>query len=237
MPNSSQAAGQPPGAIVDATPAQRPGLGPLHGRLCRIEKLDPALHGAALWQSLQGGDTLWTYMAYGPFPDGPAFAEWLDGRAVMLDPYSYAVVDAVTGWAVGIVTLMEIRPAMRVIEIGNIVYSPKLQRSAMATEAQYLAARYVFENLGYRRYEWKCNAFNEPSMRAARRLGFKFEGIFRQHMIIKGRNRDTAWFAMTDGDWPGVKQGFEQWLEPANFDARGGQKTSLSALNGVGALR
>jgi RimJ/RimL family protein N-acetyltransferase len=237
MPNANEAADQASGPIVDDTPAERPGPGPLQGRFCRIEKLDPARHGAALWQSVKGHESLWTYMAYGPFPDGPAFAEWLDGRAVMLDPFSYAVVDAVTGWAVGIVTLMEIRPAMRVIEIGNIVYAPKLQRSAMATEAQYLMARYVFETLGYRRYEWKCNALNAPSMRAARRLGFKFEGIFRQHMIVKGRNRDTAWFAITDGDWPGVKQAFERWLDPANFDAAGRQKTSLSALNGVGALR
>jgi RimJ/RimL family protein N-acetyltransferase len=237
MPSQSHSADQPIGPIVDATPAERPGPARLEGRRCRIEKLDPARHGDALWQSVKGADRIWTYMAYGPFPDGPAFAEWLDGRAAMLDPYSYAVVDAVTGWASGIVTLMEIRPAMRVIEIGNIVYSPRLQRSAMATEAQYLAARHVFEELGYRRYEWKCNALNAPSMRAARRLGFKFEGIFRQHMIVKGRNRDTAWFAMTDGDWPAAKQAFERWLDIGNFDGEGRQRESLSALNGVGALR
>jgi RimJ/RimL family protein N-acetyltransferase len=237
MPRQTEHADQPIGSIVDATPADRPGPTRLEGRLCHIEKLDPARHGEALWQSVKGDASLWTYMAYGPFQDGEVFAEWLEGRAVMLDPYSYAVVDAVTGSATGIVTLMEIRPAMRVIEVGNIVYSPKLQRSPHATEAQHLIAEYVFGELGYRRYEWKCNALNAPSMRAARRLGFKFEGIFRQHMIVKGRNRDTAWFAMTDGDWPAAKSAFLRWLDPENFDANGRQRESLSAMNGVGALR
>jgi RimJ/RimL family protein N-acetyltransferase len=131
---------------------------------------------------------------------------------------------------------MEMRPAMRVIEIGNIVYSPSLQRSRAATEAQYLLARHVFEELGYRRYEWKCNALNGPSQRAALRLGFTFEGIFRQHMIVKGRNRDTAWFAMLDTDWPGRKAAFERWLDPGNFDATGQQRLSLSALNADGPV-
>ena len=237
MPKPRETADQPIGPIVDATPADRPDGSPLKGRFCHIEKLDPSRHGSALWKSFKDDNSIWTYLAYGPFPDWAAFAEWLDGRAVMLDPYSYAVVDAVSGLATGIVTLMEGRPSMRVIEMGNIVYSPRLQRSAAATEAQYLVARQVFETLGYRRYEWKCNALNAPSMTAAARFGFRFEGIFRQHMIIKGRNRDTAWFAMTDGDWPTAKLSFERWLDPANFDASGGQKTSLSALNGVGALR
>ena len=237
MPSPTEHADQPIGPIADATPAEHPGPVRLEGRLCRIEKLNPEIHGDALWEALDGADRLWVYMAYGPFPDRPTFIQWLGERAAMLDPYSYAVIDLKTGKAVGIITLMEIRPSMRVIEIGNIVYSPKLQRRALATEAQYLAARYVFETLGYRRYEWKCNALNAPSMRAARRLGFKFEGIFRQHMIIKGRNRDTAWFGMTDGDWPAAKSAFERWLAPGNFDEDGRQRESLSALNGVGALR
>ena len=145
-------------------------------------------------------------------------------------PYSYAVVNA--GRAVGIATLMEIRPAMRAIEVGHIVYSPALQRTALATEAQYLLARYAFETLGYRRYEWKCNALNAASRRAALRFGFTFEGILRQHMIAKGRNRDTAWYSMLDSEWPARKAAFERWLAPDNFDADGHQKTPLSALGG-----
>ncbi|HZP19420.1 MAG TPA: GNAT family protein [Bauldia sp.] len=224
----------PLGPIIDTTPAERPGPVTLEGRFCRIEKLDPARHGDGLWHSFNGHDRLWTYMAYGPFADGSTFANWLDERAVMLDPYSYVVCDRARGHPLGIVTYLEIRPAMRVIEMGNIVYSPGLQRSPAATEAQYLLARYVFEDLGYRRYEWKCNALNEPSRRAAARLGFTYEGTFRQHMIVKGRNRDTAWFAMLDTDWSGRKAAFERWLDPANFDSRGRQHLSLSALNTEG---
>src|SRR5437016_9289791 len=126
---------------------------------------------------------------------------------------------------------MEIRPAMRVVEVGNIVYSPALQRTPLATEAQYLLARHAFETLGYRRYEWKCNALNAPSRRAALRFGFIFEGLFRQHMIVKGRSRDTAWFSMLDSEWPARKAAFERWLAPGNFDAQGRQTQSLSALN------
>jgi RimJ/RimL family protein N-acetyltransferase len=228
---------QPIGAIVDTKPAALPGPGPIVGRQARVEKLDPVRHGADLWQAVSGDDILWTYMGYGPFADEAAFKSWLDERAALSDPYSYAVIDLASGKAVGIVTLMEIRPAMRVIEMGNIVYSGALKRSRAGTEAQYLMARYVFEELGYRRYEWKCNALNAPSMRAARRYGFKYEGIFRHHMIVKGRNRDTAWFAMTNDDWPAARAAFERWLDPANFDADGRQKESLAALNGVGAAR
>lgn len=227
----------PIGAIVDTTPATRPGPGPFVGRYCRVEKLDPARHGPGLWRTVKDDDTLWTYMAYGPFADEASFRAWLDERAVMLDPYSYAVIDLASGEPAGIMTLMEIRPVMRVIEMGNIVYSPRLQRSRPATEAQYLMTRHAFEELGYRRYEWKCNALNGPSMRAARRYGFKYEGIFRHHMIVKGRNRDTAWFAITNDDWPAARAAFERWLDPANFDADGRQRESLAAMNGVGAAR
>jgi RimJ/RimL family protein N-acetyltransferase len=136
------------------------------------------------------------------------------------------VVDA-DGRAVGILSLMEIRPAMRVIEVGNIVYSPALQRTPLATEAQYLIARYAIETLGYRRYEWKCNALNAASKRAAERFGFTYEGLFRQHMIVKGRSRDTAWFSILDSEWPARKAAFERWLAPENFDRDGRQKTKL----------
>ncbi len=140
----------------------------------------------------------------------------------------YAIVDRRNGLAVGRAALMRIDPRNRVVEVGNIMYSPALQRTRGATEAMYLLARYVFEDLGYRRYEWKCNALNEPSQRAALRLGFSFEGIFRQHMIVKGRNRDTAWFSMLDSEWPARKREFERWLDKTNFDSQGIQKTSLN---------
>jgi RimJ/RimL family protein N-acetyltransferase len=222
---------QPLGNEVDTTPAERPGAVRLDGRFCRVETLDPATHGDGLWRSFKQDQSIWTYMAYGPFADERSFAGWLDERAVLLDPFSYAVVDLASGEASGIVTLMEIRPAMRVIEIGNIVHGRPLQQTSAATEAQYLMAQYVFEWLGYRRYEWKCNALNAPSRQAALRLGFVFEGIFRQHMIVKGRNRDTAWYAMLDSDWPGRKAAFERWLAAENFDEDGRQRVSLSSLN------
>jgi RimJ/RimL family protein N-acetyltransferase len=190
----------------------------------------PARHGDALWGELKGHDGLWTYMFYGPFADKPAFAAWLAEREKLADPFHYVVADK-AGRPLGLATLMSIRPDMRVIEVGNILLGPSLQRSPLATEAQFLLARYAFEMLGYRRYEWKCDALNAASRRAALRFGFAFEGTFRSHMIIKGRNRDTAWFAMTDADWPARKAVFERWLDPANFDAEGRQKARLSELN------
>jgi len=225
-------AGQPIGPPVDARPAPRPGPVTLEGRYGRVERLAPH-HAAALWQAVKSDDQTWTYMStYGPFADAAAFSEWVAGRVKLDDPYSYALVDR-SGHAVGIATLMEIRPAMRVIEVGHIVYSPAVQRTPLGTEAQYLLARYVFETLGYRRYEWKCNALNAPSRRAALRYGFAFEGILRQHMIAKGHSRDTAYFSMLDGEWPARKAAFERWLAPENFDAAGKQRVSLSELNAV----
>ena len=220
--------GRPVGKRVDTAPAPLPQPVVLTGRFGRVEKL-AARHAADLWEAAKGDDTLWSYMGYGPFADEAVFLAWVPERAVLADPYAYAVIDA-AGCAVGIATLMEIRPAMRVIEVGHIVYTPALQRTPLATEAQYLLARYVFDKLGYRRYEWKCNALNAPSRRAAERFGFTFEGVFRQHLIVKGRNRDTAWFSMLDGEWPARKAAFERWLAPENFDGAGRQKTSLSAL-------
>ena len=224
--------GQPIGPPVDARPAPRPGPVTLEGRYGRVERLAPH-HAVALWQAVKGDDQTWTYMStYGPFADAAAFAEWVASRVRLDDPYSYALVDQ-SEHAVGIATLMEIRPAMRVIEVGHIVYSPAVQRTPLGTEAQYLLARYVFETLGYRRYEWKCNALNAPSRRAALRYGFAFEGILRQHMIAKGHSRDTAYFSMLDGEWPARKAAFERWLAPENFDAAGKQRVSLSELNAV----
>jgi RimJ/RimL family protein N-acetyltransferase len=224
--------GQPVGLPVDATPAQRPGPVSLEGRYGRVEKL-AARHGADLWRAYAGHEHIWTYMStYGPFADETAFRKWFESRLPLEDPYSYAIVDR-GGAALGIATLMEIRPAMRVIEVGHIVYSPALQRTPLGTEAQYLLARYAFETLGYRRYEWKCNALNAASRAAALRYGFVYEGTFRQHLIAKGRNRDNAWFSMLDSEWPVRKAAFERWLAPANFNTEGRQRTSLSELNAV----
>jgi RimJ/RimL family protein N-acetyltransferase len=220
----------PVGPAVDPAPAALPAPVTLTGRYGRVEKL-AAAHAPALWAALQDDEALWTYMAYGPFADGEGFAAWLAQRAALKDPYAYAIVDPAER-VLGIATLMEIRPAMRVIEVGNIVYSPALQRTPLATEAMYLLASYAFETLRYRRYEWKCDALNAASRHAALRYGFKFEGIFRQHMIVKGRNRDTAWHSMLDGEWPARKANFERWLAPENFTADGRQMASLSALNG-----
>jgi RimJ/RimL family protein N-acetyltransferase len=226
---------RPVGPPVDTTPARLPEPVTLSGRHGSVARLDAARDAADLWRAFNGHDEIWTYISrYGPFADEPTFAAWLAERAALNDPYAFTVRD-LNGRALGLVALLEIRPAMRVIEVGFIVYSPALQRTALATETQYLLARYIFETLGYRRYEWKCDALNAPSRRAALRFGFVFEGIFRQHMITKGRSRDTAYFSMLDREWPERKLGFERWLKPQNFDAKGRQKQSLARLNGQDA--
>lgn len=223
--------GQPVGLEVDTTPAHRPAPTTIEGRYGRIEKLQDH-HAADLWDAVQGHDDLWTYMGDGPFDDADIFAEFITKRAGLADPYAFAIIDD-KGRAVGYFTLMEIRPATRVIEVGNVLYSPALKQTRLGTEAQYLLARYVFDTLGYRRYEWKCNALNAPSRRAALRYGFTFEGVFRNAIIVKGRNRDTAWYSIIDSEWPARKAAFERWLAPDNFDNHGRQKTSLSELNGA----
>jgi RimJ/RimL family protein N-acetyltransferase len=182
-----------------------------------------------LFEGAKDHDELWTYLFEGPFHDRASFDEATRRMAQSDDPLFYAIIDKASGLAVGRAALMRIEPAHRVIEVGSILYTPQLQRTRGATEAMYLLARYIFEDLGYRRYEWKCNALNAPSRAAALRLGFTYEGIFRQHMIVKGKSRDTAWYSMLDGEWPARKARFEAWLAPANFDASGRQKTALSA--------
>lgn len=225
--------GQPVGPLIDTTPAQRPGPVRLDGRYGRVERLGAA-HAASLLHAVQGADAIWTYIANsGPFADAAQFEDWLTRRIATEDPYAYAILDG-EGRALGTAALMSFRPAMKVIEVGSIVYAPALQRTPLGTEAQYLLARYAFETLGYRRYEWKCDTLNVASRRAALRYGFVFEGIFRQHMIVNGRSRDTAWYAMLESDWPARKAAFECWLAPDNFTG-GRQKTSLAALNGVSA--
>jgi RimJ/RimL family protein N-acetyltransferase len=225
-------ANAPVGPLVDATPARRPEPVRLEGRYGAVERLVAARHAAVLWDAIAGHDGLWTYMFAGPFAGHPAFSAWLAAQEPLADPFYFAIVDT-SGHALGLASLMSIRPEMRVIEVGNILLAPGLQRTPLATEAQYLLAGYAFETLRYRRYEWKCHALNAPSRRAARRFGFTFEGIFRSHMIVKGRNRDTAWFAMLDAEWPARKAAFERWLALANFDAQGRQRQSLRELNEV----
>jgi RimJ/RimL family protein N-acetyltransferase len=224
--------GQPVGLPVDdPTPAPRPSPVTLKGRYGCLEKLTPA-HTNDLWAAFAGHDEVWTYIgADGPFASAAEFVPCIERRAAADDPYAYAIIDAADR-AVGYVTLLRIVPEMRVIEVGHVLYSPALQRTPLGTETQYLLARYVFETLGYRRYEWKCDALNAPSRRAALRYGFVYEGTFRQNMIAKGRNRDNAWFSMLDSEWPVRKRNFERWLAPENFDNEGRQKISLAALNG-----
>lgn len=217
---------QPVGEPVDATPALRPSAVILRGRYGVVEKFDAARHASSLWEAVKDDSETWTYMWFGPFAareDFDRFAELLGKRE---DPFAYAIVDN-SGNALGVATLMEIRPAHRVIEVGGIFYGKALRHTPLATEAQYLLMRYAFEELRYRRYEWKCDSLNAPSRRAAERFGFTFEGVFRQHMIVKGRTRDTAWFAVTDAAWPDVKRAFEAWLMPDNFDVQGRQKRKL----------
>jgi RimJ/RimL family protein N-acetyltransferase len=224
--------GQPIGLPVDSTPAQRPVEVVLRGRYGHLEKLR-AEHAEALWSAVKGHDEVWTYIsADGPFATLDEFAPFIAKRAASSDPYAYAIVDS-AGRGLGYLTLMEIRPQMRVIEVGHVLYSPALQKTPLGTEAQYLLARYAFETLGYRRYEWKCNALNAASRRAALRYGFVFEGVLRAHMIGKGRNRDTAFYSMREDEWPARKAAFERWLDPENFDENGNQRIGLAALNGL----
>ena len=223
----------PIGPRVDGSPARRPGRAMLTGRGVTLAPLDPGLHGDALYEGItgEGGDQLWHYLFEGPFADRAAFDIHLKRIAASEDPLFFAILDNASGRAVGYASYMRIEPVHRVIEVGSILYTPRLQQTTLATEAMYLMARHVFEDLGYRRYEWKCNALNAPSRRAALRFGFTFEGIFRQHMIVKGRNRDTAWFSMLDSEWPARKANFERWLDASNFSADGRQKVALSTLN------
>lgn len=208
--------------------APRPTRATLAGRHVRIVPVDPAAHVEALYAGSHGPghEDLWRYLFTGPYPDAAQFREYLEQRAAAEDPLFFTILDS-AGAPAGYASLMRIEPAHRVIEIGNILYLPTLQRTAGATEAMYLFARYVFEDLGYRRYEWKCDSRNEPSRRAALRLGFTYEGIFRQHMIVKGQNRDTAWYSMLDREWSARKEAFERWLDPANFSPDGRQRSSL----------
>ncbi|MEP9349579.1 GNAT family protein [Xanthobacter sp. KR7-225] len=222
----------PLGPPVPGGPARRPEPTVLEGRHVRLVPFEAERHAAALFALSHGPEkeALWAYLSPAPFPDAAAFARHYADAATKADPLLFAIEEKPGGRAVGHVTYMRIEPAHRVIEVGNILYTPPLQRTAGASEAMYLMARHAFEELGYRRYEWKCNALNAPSRRAAERLGFTFEGVFRQHMIVKGLSRDTAWFALLDTDWPRAKAAFEAFLAPGNFDAEGRQRRRLEEI-------
>jgi RimJ/RimL family protein N-acetyltransferase len=211
--------------------AARPPRDPMIGRACRVEPLDPAAHGAQLHAAnmLDGAHDNWTYLPYGPFPTLNDYSGWLTTVAAGADPMFHTIVDLETNEAVGVASYLRIDPGAGSIEVGHINYSPKLQRTVAGTEAMYLMMKRAFE-LGYRRYEWKCNALNAASRAAAQRYGFSYEGIFRQARVDKGRNRDTAWYAMIDKEWPALDRAFRRWLDPRNFDRNGRQRTSLRAL-------
>ncbi len=211
-------------------PVPRPGLVTLRGRFVTLEPLDTSRHSAALWQAVSGHDELWRWLAEGPFAAETDLHRAVEAKKAATDAVFLAVVPVQSALAAGWASYMRMDPANGVVEVGNILLAPSLQRTAAATEAMYLMAGHVFDHLGYRRYEWKCNAENLPSRRAAERLGFTFEGIFRQHMVIKGQNRDTAWFSMLDQEWPARKRAFEAWLAPANFHRDGHQRLSLKEI-------
>lgn len=206
-------------------PCPHPARVVLEGRYARLEPLAPAHLDGLLAASADAAS--FDFLFDVPPKDKDDLRNWIEQRMKSEDPLFHAVVDRATGVAGGRQTLMRITPEHGVIEIGNILWGPAIARTRVATEALYLAAKYVFEDLGYRRFEWKCNDLNEPSKRAARRFGFAYEGVFRQHMWVKGANRDTAWFAMLDRDWPWIRAAYERWLAPSNFDAAGRQRSAL----------
>lgn len=218
-------------AALNWKPVPPPGRVTLRGRYVNLEPLEAQRHAPALWKAVHGHDSLWAYLGDGPYASEAALRPAIEEKQAAQNAVFLAIVPGATGEAAGYASYMRIEPAHGVVEVGNILLSPTLQRTTAATEAMYMMANHVFDHLGYRRYEWKCNAENYPSRRAALRLGFTFEGIFRQHMVIKDRNRDTAWFSMLDHEWPARKRALEAWLDPANFDVNGRQLTSLQAAS------
>lgn len=218
--------------VPDWHPRPRPPRTSMTGTYCRVEPLDWDRHGADLHAANRTDteDRIWAYLPYGPFETVDDYRAWVERDALGDDPMFHAIVDTADGKAGGVASLMRIQPAVGSIEVGHINLAPPLQNTRAATEAMFLMMRRAFDELGYRRYEWKCDALNARSRRAAERLGFRPEGLFRQATIYKGRNRDTAWYAILDTEWPALRGAYETWLDPANFDAGGRQRQSLSAL-------
>ncbi|HEX4152316.1 MAG TPA: GNAT family protein [Steroidobacteraceae bacterium] len=213
-------------------PRSRPNRTILDGRYCRLEPLDAARHGEDLFEASSVPDAAERFRWLFEYPpeSRAGFQPWLDKAQSSDDPLFFAVLDKASGKAAGRQALMRIDTAHGVIEIGSIYWGPLVSRRPAATEALYLFAQHVFDELGYRRFEWKCHDLNGPSKRAAARFGFKFEGVFRQHMVFKGGNRDTAWFSITDGEWPALRRAYAAWLDPGNFDPQGGQKRRLEQI-------
>jgi RimJ/RimL family protein N-acetyltransferase len=232
MAHDVNALGQPISpALTGWTPPGLPPRQPMQGHYCRIEPIDDErfaadLHAANL-RDTDGRN--WTYLPYGPFSTEADYRHWLTATCLGTDPLFHAIIDAASGRAVGVAAYMRIKPALGSIEVGHVHFSPLLQRGRGATEAMYLMMKRAF-GLGYRRYEWKCDALNVPSRTAAQRLGFSFEGVFRQATVYKGRSRDSAWFAAIDQEWPALSRAFDTWLDPANFDDAGRQRRRLSEL-------
>jgi len=223
--------GQPVGLPVEPRVPPRPPRTALDGDRCRLEPLDPERHAsdihAANLRDVDG--RMWTYLAYGPFATLEEYRRWQESVCKSDDPVFYAIVDRGTGRAAGIASYLRIDPSNRAIEVGHLAFSPLLQRTALATEAMFLMMRWAFQ-AGYRRYEWKCNALNGPSRTAAMRFGFSYEGVFRQATVVRGRNRDTAWYAAIDSEWPALEAAYRRWLAPSNFDADGRQRVPLGEL-------
>ena len=224
----------PSGQPVPPTKDVRPERKVLHGDYCTLEPLDPTRHASDLFAASHGQPDqvrIWDYLPAGPFPDFPSFDTWVSVCAASLDPLFYAIRDRKTGRTTGMASYLNINPGPGSIEIGHIMFGSPLQKTPAATEALYLLMDYAMTELGYRRLEWKCNALNGPSRKAANRLGFRYEGTFYQHLIVKGHNRYTAWYSILDGEWLHLRPNFEQWLSAGNFDEHGKQIVQLSELN------
>jgi RimJ/RimL family protein N-acetyltransferase len=231
--------GQPIGfAVPGWNERQRPPRTAMKGRFCSVLPLEPERHAANLYaaNSEDKEGRMWTYLAYGPFSSFEAYLAKMNESWLKKDWHIHAIIDERSGLATGLASYMRIEPEAGSIEVGAVMYSPRLQRIAAGTEAMYLMMRRAFDELGYRRYEWRCNAFNEASVNAAKRLGFQFEGVLRQERVVKGRNRDTAWFSIIDREWPQIKAAFETWLGFDNFDSEGRQRQSLIQIREAAIL-
>ncbi|MEC8630002.1 MAG: GNAT family protein [Pseudomonadota bacterium] len=215
--------------LLGWVPPRVPDVDVLDGQYARLERLNSDRHGAALFQAYAEHDALWTYMPVGPFHSSAQYQRWVRENETSTDPYFFAIQDKVSGKWAGVGSFLRITPNAGTIEVGFLTFSPLLQRTPAATEAMFLMMQWAFE-AGYRRYEWKCDALNLPSRRAAQRLGFSYEGVFRQATVVKGRNRDTAWFSVIDREWPALKEAFHVWLSPENFRPDGSQVERLSDL-------
>ncbi len=229
--------GQPVGLPVAGwTPRPRPAARTMTGRWCRLEPLDPARHAEDLYlaNSADEQGRMWTYLGYGPFGQLGTYRRWAEEVAGGQDPMFFAILAGEPLRAAGVAAYLRVQPEDGSIEVGHLAFSPGLQATTPATEAMALMMANVFDELGYRRYEWKCNSLNAPSRRAALRLGFVYEGTFRQATVVRGRNRDTSWFSVTDTEWPRLKEAFRRWLDPANFGPDGRQRVPLSSLTGPG---